>query len=335
MSRQVKQIEGVDRARFEADILPARQPVVLKGLVRDWPVVQAARQSNAAVVALFKQMDISGKPVNISVLPPVHKGNFFYNDDLSGYNFRVDQTPVSALLDRLLENETREDFVTIYAQSLILADYMPAFEADHPLPVLASSTGPRLWLGNRVRTRTHFDPAHNIACAVAGKRRFTLFPPEQIDNLYPGPFDFAPGGVPVSMVALENPDLDRYPLFARALEVAQQADLEPGDALYIPYGWWHNVQSQTGFNALVNYWWNEAGVDWVPPNIALFASILALRDLPPDQKHIWKHVMDRYVFGDSEAAAAHLPERGRHGFGKLLPAVRARLKGFVRTAMGS
>ncbi|HTM81692.1 cupin-like domain-containing protein [Asticcacaulis sp.] len=331
----VRVVTGVDRARFEAEILPARQPVVLKGLVRDWPVVKAAQESNAAVTAMFKRLDTSGKSASISILPPVHKGAYFYNDDLTGYNFMVDQTTVSALLDRLLENENREDFVTIYAQSLILADYMPAFEADHPLPVLALSTGPRLWLGNRVRTQTHFDPAHNIACAVAGKRRFTLFPPGQIDNLYPGPFDFAPGGVPVSMAPLENPDFDRYPLFEKALAQAQYADLEPGDALYIPYAWWHHVQSQAGLNALVNYWWNEAGADWISPNIALYAAILTLRDLPDDQKHIWKHMMERYVFGDTAASVAHLPESGRHGFGRLLPAVRARLKGFIRTAMGS
>ncbi len=331
----VRVVTGVDRARFEAEILPARQPVVLKGLVRDWPVVKAAQESNAAVTAMFKRLDTSGKSASISILPPVHKGAYFYNDDLTGYNFMVDQTTVSALLDRLLENENREDFVTIYAQSLILADYMPAFQADHLLPVLASSTGPRLWLGNRVRTQTHFDPAHNIACAVAGKRRFTLFPPGQIDNLYPGPFDFAPGGVPVCMAPLENPDFDRYPLFEKALAQAQYADLEPGDALYIPYAWWHHVQSQAGLNALVNYWWNEAGADWISPNIALYAAILTLRDLPDDQKHIWKHMMERYVFGDTAASVAHLPESGRHGFGRLLPAVRARLKGFIRTAMGS
>lgn len=331
----VRTVAGMDRARFEAEILPARQPVIMKGLVSDWPVVQAARESNAAVAAMFKRLDTSGKAASISVLPPVHKGAYFYNEDMTGYNFMIDQTTVSALLDRLLENEARDDFVTIYAQSLILANYMPAFEADHRLPVLASSTGPRLWLGNRVLTRTHFDPAHNIACAVAGKRRFTLFPPDQIDNLYPGPFDFAPGGVPVSMVPLENPDFGKYPLFAKALEQAQYADLEPGDALYIPYAWWHHVQSQTGFNALVNYWWTEDDVDWISPNIALYAAILALRDLPEDQKHIWKHMMERYVFGDTTATVAHLPESGRHGFGKLLPAVRARLKGFIRTAMGS
>ncbi len=331
----IRIVTGIDRARFEAEILPARQPVVLKGLVSDWPVVQAARESNSAVAAIFKRLDTSGKSASISIKPPVHKGAYFYNDDLTGYNFMIDQSTVSALLDRLLENEDREDFVTIYAQSIILADYMPAFEADHPLPVLALSTGPRLWLGNRVRTQTHFDPSHNIACVVAGKRHFTLFPPEQIDNLYPGPFDFAPGGVPVSMVPLENPDFGKYPLFAKALEQAQYADLEPGDALYIPYAWWHHVQSQTGVNALVNYWWTEDDVDWISPNIALYAAILTLRDLPDDQKQIWKHMMERYVFGDTAAAVAHLPESGRHGFGKLLPAVRARLKGFIRTAMGS
>ncbi|MFT4075163.1 MAG: cupin-like domain-containing protein [Asticcacaulis sp.] len=330
----IRAIEGVDRNRFEAEILPARQPVVMKGLVGNWPVVHAARQSDAGLADMLKMWDVSGKSARISILPPAHKGNFFYNDDLSGYNFMVDQTTVSNLVDRLLANTDRVDFVTIYAQSLILADYMPAFEALHPLPVLTSSTGPRLWLGNRVRTQTHFDPAHNIACAVAGRRRFTLFPPEQIDNLYPGPFDFTPGGVPISMVTLENPDLEKYPLFAKALETAQMAELEPGDALYIPYGWWHHVQSLSGFNALVNYWWNEAGNDWLPPVTALYAAVLTLRDLPPDQRRIWQHIMQRYVFDDTAAAVAHLPEKGRHGFGRLTAEVRARLKAFVIRTLG-
>ena len=36
------------------------------------------------------------------------------------------------------------------------------------------------------------------------------------------------------------------------------ADLEPGDAIYIPALWWHAVQATGELNVLVNYWWNEA-----------------------------------------------------------------------------
>ncbi len=53
---------------------------------------------------------------------------------------------------------------------------------------------PRIWLGNSITTPTHLDEWNNIGCVVTGRRRFTLFPPEQIKNLYIGPIDFAPDG---------------------------------------------------------------------------------------------------------------------------------------------
>ena len=53
---------------------------------------------------------------------------------------------------------------------------------------------PRIWLGNRITTPAHVDEWNNVGCVVAGRRRFTLFPPEQITNLYIGPLDFAPTG---------------------------------------------------------------------------------------------------------------------------------------------
>ena len=81
---------------------------------------------------------------------------------------------------------------------------------------------PRIWLGNRITTPTHLDEWNNIGCVVAGRRRFTLFPPEQIANLYIGPLDFAPTGAPMSLVSLRNPDFERYPKFREALAAAQR-----------------------------------------------------------------------------------------------------------------
>lgn len=333
ITQPIPVIEGVDRARFENEIFPAGKPVIMKGLVADWPAVKAAQTSNRAVADYISAMDTTGQMVGISVLSATKQGRFFYNDDLTGYNFMGDRNRVSNLLAWLLENGDREDMVTLYAQAIPLTPLMPAFERANPMDLVSPTYGAKMWVGNKVRTQTHFDPSHNIACLVAGKRRFTLFPPEQIDNLYPGPFDFAPGNIPVSMAAIEEPDFERYPRLEEALKHAKHGDLEPGDAIFIPYAWWHHVQSQTGFNVLVNYWWNTDMTDWVSPVGALYAAILAMRDLPPAEKQFWQKVMQRYVFDDPEPAAAHLPESGRYAFGKTTKALRDRLRGLIKTTL--
>ena len=53
---------------------------------------------------------------------------------------------------------------------------------------------PRLWLGNAIKVATHYDQMENIGIVVTGRRRFTLFPPEQVANLYMGPIELTPAG---------------------------------------------------------------------------------------------------------------------------------------------
>src|SRR5206468_367295 len=83
------------------------------------------------------------------------------------------------------------------------------------------------------------------------ERRFTLFPPEQLQNLYVGPLDFNPAGQAISLVDHAAPDLERFPRYAEALQHAQVAELEAGDAIFIPSMWWHAVEALAPFNALV------------------------------------------------------------------------------------
>ena len=333
ITRTIPVVDGMTRARFEAEILPAARPVVMKNLVGDWPAVARARESSESVAAYLKAMDTSGQPAHVGLLPPQYNGRFFYKPDMDGYNFFSDRRSVSAVIDWLVANRERGDVMATYIQSLVLELYMPGFAEANTLSLLDQTYGPRMWIGNHVRTQTHFDPSHNIACCVAGSRRFTLFPPEQIDNLYPGPFDTGPGGVPVSMAAIEEPDFVTYPRLAQALEAGMYGDLEPGDAIYVPYAWWHHVQSAPGFNVLVNYWWNEAGGQWLSPLPALYAAILTLRDLPAGQKAVWRHILDLYVFDDPAAAAAHLPQERRSAFGAMTQKTRERLLLMIKSSL--
>jgi hypothetical protein len=150
-----------------------------------------------------------------------------------------------------------------------------------------------------------------MACCVAGRRRFTVFPPDQVANLYPGPLDPTPGGQAVSVVDLRAPDLEKHPRFRAALEASMSAELEPGDAIFVPSMWWHHVEGLSSFNTLVNYWWSSVPA-WLPtPMNALYHALWAIRDRPESEKLAWRNVFDYYVFGPGSRAGEHLPPAAR------------------------
>ena len=73
------------------------------------------------------------------------------------------------------------------------------------LPVDFMTPQTNLWMGSKTNVAAHFDSSDNIACVIHGKRRFTLFPPDQIKNLYIGPLDRTPAGQSISLVDFEKP----------------------------------------------------------------------------------------------------------------------------------
>src|SRR5690606_30198050 len=256
-ARNIPEWQGVDRERFLNEILPQNRPAVLRGLVSDWPAVAEGMKSAAALGAYLRAFD-SGRPVRTLFAEPSIEGRFFYREDMRGLNFERRSEALSAAVQRLLELDGQPQPPAVYVESTPVAEYLPGFERQNALALLPAPAAPRIWIGNAVTVQTHFDLKDNIACVVAGRRRFTLFPPDELPNLYVGPFDFTLSGPPVSMVQLDAPDFERYPRFRQALEHAVVAELAPGDALYIPYFWWHHVQSLASFNVLVNYWWNAS-----------------------------------------------------------------------------
>ena len=241
-------------------------------------------------------------------------------------NFRQIQSPLAPLFTAIAEAEGQPDARVIYLSSIDLHDYFHGLAEANSLPFGTRRPLESIWIGTRTIIATHNDVPNNLAVCVAGRRRFTLFPPNQFSNLYLGPLENTPAGRPVSMVDLHNPDFARYPKFRDALSAACVAELLPGDALFVPRSWWHHVEGLASFNILVNYWWRDAPHFLGQPEDALYHAILALRDLPPDDKVLWRALFDHYVFSDGAAACAHLPENGRGILAPLTPETAGQLR---------
>lgn len=307
--------ENVTFEQFRDELFPAGEPVVLKGLVREWPAANRGRTSPEAIADYVNRFD-QGKPVETIFGPPEIEGKFFYNERLDGLNFEKRPESVGVAIRRILESRGRHRPPSIYIQSAPIPDCLPGFARENLLELVHASVVPRIWIGNRLTVQTHFDLQENLACVIAGRRRFTLFPPQQTPNLYPGPFELTLAGPPVSMVRLEEPDFERYPGFRDALAHAQTAELEPGDVLYIPYFWWHHVTTHDDLNILVNYWWNDAEPDLGKPFDALLHALLAVRDLPERQRDAWRMMFNHYAFHEHGDPVAHLPPSARGALGR-------------------
>jgi hypothetical protein len=310
----IPEVGGVDRKRFEQEIVPAGRPVVLRGLVAGWPAAKLGRQSPEAICKYLIERDTQA-PIDAIMLPPEEKGRIFYNAAMGGFNFFRTHQTVSRVIEQIARYSAFPTAPAVAAQSALIRSCLPRFLDENPMPLLDAAE-PRIWIGNAITVPAHFDDANNIACVVAGRRRFTLFPPEQIANLYIGPVDFAPTGAPISLVDFAAPDLERFPRFAEARAHAVSAELRPGDAIFIPPLWWHHVQSLELCNILVNYWWgashaDNAGLD------CLTHALITLRRLPASQRAAWAALFDYYVFGDNEQAVAHIPEARRGMLGPL------------------
>lgn len=238
--------------QFRSDIFPLGEPAVLRGVAADWPLVRAGKDWMPLLSA-----HASSEPVDILRADPAEEGRFHYAADGQSLNFIRGRASLATFLAALREQASEQRPFAMVVQGMVADRYVPGFAASHPMPFVPNVTEARLWIGNAAKVATHNDPVDNIAVVTAGRRRFTLFPPDAEDDLYMGPAHPTPAGTPVSMVHVTAPDLERYPKFARATDAAQETLLSPGDAIFIPRNWFHHVEAIERFNMLVNYWWGE------------------------------------------------------------------------------
>lgn len=322
--------EGVTAETFVRDIKPLARPAILKGLVSHWPAVQRAGRS-AEDLSTYILDFYSGVPTPYFEGPAEIDGRFFYNDRMDGFNFTSARLPLTDIIRRLLAAVGVAGAPAMYAGSVSIPIYLPDFARDNARPdfIQASQVLESIWIGNQTCIPAHFDNTENIACVVGGRRRFTMFPMSETPNLYMGPLDFTPAGQPVSMVDIRRPDLVAYPRFEQAAAAGEVAELEPGDALYIPTLWWHSVEALEDFNVLVNYWWRDAPDHAGSPLDALLHAVLSLKSLPDSQRANWKALFDHLIFQVDGPALNHLPENVRGLLAALTPDKAERIRALL------
>ena len=304
----IREIADASYVSLTPELLCSNGPVVLRGLINNWPLVNEAKLSNQAAQDYLRDYYNQNK-VRTFMAEAKHRGRFFYNDDLSGFNFTPNTTYFDKVLDDLATYEHLPAPPGLYMGSTALDHILPGFRQNNDLSLWVDNPLVSLWVGNQSRIAAHYDVTDNIACVAAGKRRFTLFPPKQLDNLYIGPLDFTPAGQPASLVDFSDPDLVKHPKFAEAMQHAQVAELEAGDAIFIPSMWWHHVEGLSCFNVLVNYWWRQVDIQIGAPMDALNHALLSIRDLPQAQRDAWRNIFEQYIFAPKDHS--YIPEDRR------------------------
>lgn len=317
----MKEVDGVTRERFQREVVPGYEPVVMRGVVARWPLVAQGRAGLEPCLQYLMGFD-GGQPVDAVLAKPKPTRAFSYAPGLDGFNFMRDKRPYAALFEQLWRYSHFPDPPCLAAQSALVSEALPGLEHANVLPLLDAAIAPRIWIGNRATVPAHFDDSHNIACVAAGRRRFTLLPPQCASLLYLGPPDYAPTPAPMSVVPdLHRADPAQFPLLAEALERAVVAELEPGDAIYIPPLWFHQVEALAPhLNILMNYWWRPLAAPGRNDDLHLAAmrlAMLSLRHLPDGEREGWRALFAHYVFGARGDQLAHIPEAQRHLFGDV------------------
>lgn len=319
MSKPEQTMREITDATYESltsELLTSDTPVILRGLINDWPLVKKIKEAQKSnqeseevgqqVASQYLKTFSNQNKIRAFVADAKEKGRFFYNQDLSGFNFKPETTDLDSLLDNLLDYQSLDEPPGLYMGSTLVDHILPGFRQQNDISTLADKPLISMWIGNQSRIAAHYDVTDNVACVAAGKRRFTLFPPDQLDNLYVGPLDFTPAGQAASLVDFSQPDLVKHPKFEEAMKFAQVAELETGDGIFIPSMWWHHVEGLSKFNILVNYWWRQVGMHMGAPMDALNHALLSIKDLPQAQRDAWRDIFEHYVFSPQQQA--HIPE---------------------------
>ena len=285
-------VRGCSAERF-TNQFRNRMPLCLPGLVAGWPASRWWREDRARLCAclggassfvpLLKAQGTSGRVVGADLRVPGDGATL----------------TVSSCLSRALDNAASTSTAPPMMSKLpltqaVLADLGSVPDALFGAPSVALAGETRLWVSSSGSiTPLHFDHCHSVICQVVGRKRVTCFSPSDSSGLYP--CQLGKGNVRTSRVdlwtwrfgALNAQRHERHLHPGAASMTPLETVLNPGDAVYIPPGWWHHVQTCTSPCVSMAWWFYERrradarAADGVTPSVAPEADPRAQRAVDP------------------------------------------------------
>jgi hypothetical protein len=314
-------------------IAARHEPTVFRGAVEDSLPLNI--QSDNDVLDWLTDL-IGDRVVPVDVLLPGDRG--FIGSAAGSRKGPLRTTLTGKRLFREVAADLKKGAVdnglTLYVKALDILAVAPELRSVVRLPFEVPNIAPpgqwKAWIGSGGhRAELHTDPDDNLLCLLWGSKLVTLMPFDVMKDIYIGDFASGPYGVPSSLVDPGIPELERFPMFTRAMATARTVALRPGDALYIPHHWWHYIESY-GLNVAINHWWKD--VDWRShafAHVAFLKSLLAIRDLPAHWRSFWNVMFDNFVFQSNGDPYAHLPVEAQGIFGRQTPHRSAQIRELI------
>lgn len=241
---KVGRIEDPPPAVFFKRYVEANRPVVLSGVMEEWPALERWSWDYLAAVAgaCSGEVIVSKNglyPDYVTQPSPMAKVEMPFAEFLR----RAVPAPGEPPLPPILESG---ETYYLYGKSYLL-DAVPALRADLKTPACLGSVAEpfrRLWISTPgCVTPLHYDLSNGFLCQVRGTKQVWLFDPGQFDRLYPrGPqFPGLDNFERQTQVDIHHPDDAAFPKFREA--AALECRLRQGDTLFIPSNWWHEVET--------------------------------------------------------------------------------------------
>jgi len=225
--RTVEKRPYVSREDFVQRYCIGNRPVVLTGVAADWPALQ--HWSPQFLKQKFGDVMVEIQTDRDSD-PDYERNKLQHQASIS----------MSALVDRVLASGPSNDFyLTANNEALRRPELAPLLNDIGSMPDVVDRSrladASSFWFGPAgTITPLHHDTIMLFHTQIVGRKRWRFISPLQTPHVYNFTGVFSP-------IDLDNVDLVRYPDFAKAtvLEVL----VEPGETVFLPLGWWHQVTS--------------------------------------------------------------------------------------------
>ena len=219
---------------FRRDYLPHGTPVILSDALQDWPLFNMSREESIIHFAELKGI--------------TRHGDYAQKTFSTDRDFR--STSIAEFIQSLERPRAPGEPAPYMGNNLVPAQLLALIRFPHYFQ-RSLYIKPRIWIGPKgTLTPLHRDDSDNLFAQVWGRKSFILAAPHHREAL--GTWSTSEGGgLEGCDVNPDHPDDEKYPA-ARGV-VFHRIVLEAGDLLFLPEGWFHQVES-VSTSLSVNFW---------------------------------------------------------------------------------